>query len=266
MVLPLPSIQSPTSGPHVGSLHPLPVSFASSPTIHLQHVLPPPHFLRLLSRSQDNGRIDRRHRSPHHGGRRYRPRRRGQCLHFAWRRVAVANRGTEAEAGASQGQAPMGRCMPLPDGISAPPRQRRRRRVGTHAAPAVARARPVPPRGGRGHGRCRCTLPFRQHPRYAPVLFLRTGRSHSRRGSRVPCAQAGVGGHRGAERLGLFVSSGSIAVATGRCVGEEAHRVRSRPELLTADGGESIVARAFNDCLLDTFFAFFPVEENSVLH
>jgi hypothetical protein len=103
-------------------------------------------------------------------------------------------------------------------------RQRRRRRVGTHAALAVARARPVPPRGGRGHGRRRRTLSFRQHPRYALVLFLRAGRS--RRGSRVSCAQAGVGGHRGAERLRLFFGSGSVAVATGRCVGEEARRVR----------------------------------------
>jgi hypothetical protein len=30
----------------------------------------------------------------------------------------VANRGTDAEAGASQGQAPMGWCMPLLDDIS----------------------------------------------------------------------------------------------------------------------------------------------------
>jgi hypothetical protein len=166
----------------------------------------------------------------------------------------VANRGTDAEAGASQGQAPMGRHMPLPDDISAPPRQRRRRHVGAHAAPAVARAGPIPPRGSRGHGHRRRMLPFRQHPRYAPVLFLRAGRSCSHRGSRVSCAQAGAGGHRGAERLGLFVGSGYVAVATSRCVGEEARRVRSRPELLTADGGGSIVVGAFNDCMSVSFF------------
>jgi hypothetical protein len=129
---------------------------------------------------------------------------------------------------------------------------RQRRRVGTHAAPAVARAGHVPPRGGRGHRRRRRTLPFRQHPRYALILFLRAG--CSRRGSRVPCAQAGVGSHRGAERLRLFFGSGSVAVATGRCVGEEARRVRYRPKLLTADGGGSIVAGAFNDCLSVSFF------------
>jgi hypothetical protein len=159
----------------------------------------------------------------------------------------VANRGTDVEAGASQGQAPMGRRMPLPDGISAPPRQWWRRRVGAHDAPAVARTGLVPPRGsrGHGHGRCRRTLPFRQLPRYAPILFLRAGRSHSHRGSRVSCAQPGADGHCGAERLGLFVGSVSVAVAvtTARCVGEEARRVRSRPELLTADGGGSIVER-----------------------
>jgi hypothetical protein len=72
----------------------------------------------------------------------------------------------------------------------------------------------------------------------------------------VPCAQASAGGHRGVERLGLFVGSGSVtvAVATGRCVGEEARLVRSRPELLTADGDGSIVAGAFNDCLSVSFF------------
>jgi hypothetical protein len=175
----------------------------------------------------------------------------------------VANRGTDTEVGASQGQAPMGRRMPLSDDISAPPLQRRRRHVGAHAAPAVARAGPVPPRGSRGHGhrhgRRRRTLPFRQHPRYAPVLFLWAGRSRCRRESRVPCAQAGVGGHRGAERLGLFVGSGSVAVATSRCVGEEGPRVRSRPEPLTADRGGSIVAGAFNDCLsVSCFLCLFP--------
>jgi hypothetical protein len=242
--------------PNIGSPRPLLVSFAFSPTIHLQQVLPLPHFLRLVSCSQANDRIDRRRRSPHHGGRRYRHRRRGQCLHSTWRRVAVANRGTDAEAGPSQGQTLMGQRMPLSDDISTPPRQRRRRCVGAHAAPAVARAGPVPPQGGRGHGhgRHRRTLPFRQHPRNAPVLFLQARCNRSRRRSRVPCAQAGVGGHRGAERLGLFVRSGSVAVATDRCVGEEARRVRSRPELLTADRGGSIVARAFNDCLSISFF------------
>jgi hypothetical protein len=159
MVLPLPSMQSPTSGPHVGSSRPLLDSFASSPTIHLQQVLPPPHFLRL--------------RSPHHGGRRYRPRRRGQCLHSAWRRVAVANRGTDAEAGASQGQAPIGRRMPLPDGISAPLRRSswtcstvRRLRAWARAPPPCASLSAA--------------------SRYTHVLFLRAG--HSRCGSRVPCA------------------------------------------------------------------------------
>jgi hypothetical protein len=69
----------------------------------------------------------------------------------------------------------------------------------------------------------------------------------------VPCAQAGVGGHRGAKDSDCS-SVVDLSVVTGRCVGEEARRVRSRPELLTADGGGSIVTGAFNDYLSVSFF------------